>query len=706
MDENQLLQLRQAITAGISDGVRQGVAAASREPNAQGTNKTTQFGRTSGSTGGGGGGSLLGKPFESASKHLEEVTKNAGGDIKTLGTNLAGATPIISEFKEKFGGVIGYAEDTQNTFRSLSRVGAGLEGRLGELRSGAADTRMSMDQFANMVGNNSELLSGFAGGVTGGIQRFRQLSKAMMEGDTIGAMLNLGYSLEGANEFILKNMEVQRREARFRNADGSMNSQLMLQSSLKMAESLDVMAKVAGKDLKQMQDDLVSRQRNGATQARLRLLEQQGVKGAGEAYRSAQTSLAAAPQVAKDLVDDLVQTGVPMSKATQIFASTNKEAYAAAVAQANAIKRGDTAAARAMGERVTGAAAAFANSTQGLELATKATIHPIAAAQAKNLEEVGPLIDQIKERAKQIGEPLTDTASYIKTFNDIIKQTTDVTSSQKSGGVKGQELSVELNAIQLSIANSASLVNDSIGKFMTSNTLLIEGVGTVADKLAAILKMAGAGTASIPAMTMPNSQNPQTERNDEDPSVDPRFNGNPPRRALGGPVNANRPYRVGEQGEETFIPGMDGAIIPNMKNALNKLPDIVKQLQQDMAQFGAPMSAATQAAAAMGKQSAAATGTNRDTGMDGSMIPNIKNIASRLPAAMDQLQQDMAQSSSMSSMSGMSGDDLSTLIKQGEVTIELLNRIAGINTTQARNSEKQLRSVRSAGNLMIGIGRA
>ena len=99
MDENQLLQLRQAITAGISDGVRQGVAAASREPNAQGTNKTTQFGRTSGSTGGGGGGSLLGKPFESASKHLEEVTKNAGGDIKTLGTNLAGATPIISEFR-------------------------------------------------------------------------------------------------------------------------------------------------------------------------------------------------------------------------------------------------------------------------------------------------------------------------------------------------------------------------------------------------------------------------------------------------------------------------------------------------------------------------------------------------------------------------------------------------------------------------------
>ena len=673
MDENELLQLRQAIAAGISDGVRQGVAAASREPNAQGTNRTTQFGRTSGSTGG--GESLLGKPFDAAGKQLAEVTKNAGGNITSLSENLTRATPILSKLTEEFGAVVGYAEDTQNTFRALSRVGAGLEGRLGELRSGAADTRMSMDQFANMVGNNSELLSGFAGGVTGGIQRFRQLSKAMMEGDTISGMLNLGYSLEGANEFILKNMEAQRREARFRNADGSMNSQLMLESSLKMAESLDVMAKVAGKDLKQMQDDLVTRQRNGATQARLRLLEQQGVQGAGEAYRSAQTSLAAAPQVAKDLVDDLVQTGVPMSEATKTFAATNKEAYAAAVAQANAIKRGDAAAARANGERLTGAAAAFANSTQGLTMATMAQVSPIAAAQAKNLEQVGPLIDQIRERARQIGEPLTDTASYIRTFNNIIKQTTDVTGAQKSGGIPGQELSVELNAIQLAIANSASLVNGSIGKFMTSNTTLIEGVSGVATQLESILRLAGAGTAAIPAMTTPNSENSQTERNNEDPSVDPRFNRPLPGRALGGPVNANRPYRVGESGEETFVPGMDGAIIPNMKNMLNRLPDITKQLQQDMAQFGAPMSEAARVAAAMGRQSAETIDANRDNGLG-------------------------------SNERGMSGDDLSTLIKQGEVTIELLNRIAGINTTQARNSEKQLRSVRSAGNLMIGIGRA
>ena len=44
----------------------------------------------------------------------------------------------------------------------------------------------------------------------------------------------------------------------------------MLEASLRMAKSLDVMAKVAGKQLDQMQDEIINRQRVGATDAKLR----------------------------------------------------------------------------------------------------------------------------------------------------------------------------------------------------------------------------------------------------------------------------------------------------------------------------------------------------------------------------------------------------------------------------------------------------
>jgi hypothetical protein len=45
----------------------------------------------------------------------------------------------------------------------------------------------------------------------------------------------------------------------------------------------------------------------------------------------------------------------------------------------------------------------------------------------------------------------------------------------------------------------------------------------------------------------------------------------PPGRAVGGPVNSGSAYRVGERGMETLVPGFDGTIIPNMKNAISAL---------------------------------------------------------------------------------------------------------------------------------------
>ena len=48
-------------------------------------------------------------------------------------------------------------------------------------------------------------------------------------------------------------------------------------------------------------------------------------------------------------------------------------------------------------------------------------------------------------------------------------------------------------------------------------------------------------------------------------------NGGGPPRAIGGPVNSGSAYRVGERGMETLVPGFDGTIIPNMKNAISAL---------------------------------------------------------------------------------------------------------------------------------------
>lgn len=44
------------------------------------------------------------------------------------------------------------------------------------------------------------------------------------------------------------------------------------------------------------------------------------------------------------------------------------------------------------------------------------------------------------------------------------------------------------------------------------------------------------------------------------------------RRAMGGPVKANRPYLVGEMGRELFIPKTPGIIVPNHRIETNRMP--------------------------------------------------------------------------------------------------------------------------------------
>ena len=637
MDEEEL---RRTIAAAIKDGIRDGMSATARvQADAKSGKVTSNYGGSSGGSNLPTG--IMGAPLKAAGEQFKRTVTDAGGNVTSFVTSLAAGMPITAAFGEEIKGAIGYLEETNYAFKQLSKVGAGLEGRLGELRVGAAETRMTLGDFANTVGNNSELLAGFAGGVTGGIKRFRQLSSAMMEGDTITGFQNLGYSLRESNEFILKNLEFQRRDAKFRNKDGSMNQELMLQSSLKMAESLDVMSKVAGKDLKRMNDELVERQRSGATQAKLRLLEQSGIKGAGESYRAAQTSLAGAPKAARDLVDDLLQTGVPMSESTKAFMATNKEAGALGRQMATAIKNGDKEKAKQLGEQLTAASLAFSNSTEGLTLATYAQVNPIAKMVAGNLEEVGSIIDQVAEHARKIGEPLTDTASYVRTFNDIIANVSNITNQQKGGGIDGQKISVALNDVQLALANAATEINKNIGTGMSDGPIVtaLEAGGTLLRN--SIQTFAG----SFPNLSGELRTEATTEG--ELPDLSSRLT----KKAIGGGVVSGEAYKIGELGPETFVAGMDGAIIPNMKSMLNRMPDIAKQLQDEMAAFGAPISKATKSALATS--------------------PKGGSVEEKL----DILNQTMLQ-------------------------------LVNINTIHKDIGNKQVRTMRSAGNLMSGLGRA
>ena len=222
--------------------------------------------QTSSSGGGGtGGGSStdFGKSVNNATTAASNFTKfltNQSSVVENMKSQASVLPPIFKSFGNSAADFIGYLDDTQRTFQSLSKVGAGFNGDLGALRAATANTRMTLDVFANMVGNNAQNLTVLGGSVNQGAKRFSELSRVMFEdGKVIAGMANLGYSLEESNEMLLTNASLLGRQAMLT----GMSDKAVTQATLDMAQNIAVMAEISGESAEKQKQDLVDSQRDG-----------------------------------------------------------------------------------------------------------------------------------------------------------------------------------------------------------------------------------------------------------------------------------------------------------------------------------------------------------------------------------------------------------------------------------------------------------
>ena len=731
--------------------------------------------KASGNSGGGGGGSgggfSMGKLGSAASGIFEGALKGFGNVLDKGGGRVGDSLKGVST---KAAALVGYIEDTNGAFQSLSKVGLGFDADLGSLRMGAAKTRMPLDQFAGLIAKNSNELAGFGTGVNKGAKRFAQLSNSMFESGLIENMLNLGYTVEESNEFLLENMAIDRRRTRLM----GLSQGQQVESAIRLATTMDVMAKLTGKSAKEQQDALKDRMRDGATQAKIRLLEMDGVKGASESYKQAQASLAGSPKVVGDLMADLVQTGVPMTEATKNFAATNKEAYALLQQAAQATKRGDTAAAEKYAKDAAAATASFANSRQGLTIATLAQVSDIAQSQADRLQEMGPIIDAMAENNKKIGAGLGTTADYISTFNTMLKELTQDSTLQQGGAQKNQEAQQTIMKGQLQLADTASKANDAIGKVMRDSKLAQDTLALVATK---VNEVASTFAKAVEAMSLAAGANklealienvPTTDQEKKDVKVVQDPNSTSAQRldalsrlghiigenglqtedynlkqaleiekglkdvkiggdddgdkgtsifdkitgglfkAEGGPVTASSPYIVGEEGPELLVPRVDGDIFStgDSRNIMMAQEAIGSDIESSMQSFlGALNLAGQQQVQSLGNLDLS-TNFAKTTPDVSSITPNMKQTMNKAMDMAKNMQDNMSDNATNAQNIAKAGAGQMENAGSVEEKLDILNQtmlqLVGINNMQTQIGNKQIKTMRSTGNLMQGIGRA
>lgn len=644
---------------------------------------------SSGGGTGGGGSTDFGKSVNTATTAASNFTKfltNQSSVVENMKSQASVLPPIFSSFGGAATDFIGYLDDTQRTFQSLSKVGAGFNGDLGALRAATANTRMTLDVFANMVGNNAQNLTVLGGSVNQGAKRFSELSRVMFEdGKVITGMANLGYSLEESNEMLLTNASLLGRQAMLT----GMSDKAVTQATLDMAQNIAVMAEISGESAEKQKQDLVDSQRDGKNIAANRRMENRGIHDATQTMNTALVSLGPLGSAAKAFAQDMNQTGVPMSDMTKNFKLMHPETAANIEAMQKVRESNMTTAQKnkEIARLSDQAKAAFAEESVGdtqLFAASVGQLNSIGESQAKVIAETRAFtegVEKVQARMQAAGEGTVSTAEAAKIY---LEEARNVVRAQTGGGNEGQSISRELNKATIDLANSAAEMQGTVAKNLTANTHLQNEIATGIRSTVEITRQLresfdlgnfiGDDAEMNPILTDRNNftelfkgvtygnairvtpvdvlnQARDADKKDSQNSVSSNSTLEQGRKAIGGGVLSGEAYKIGELGPETFVAGMDGAIIPNMKSMLNRMPDMAQQLQDQMATMGAPM---TEAA---------------------------KNAMATMPQ-------------------GGSVEEKLDILNQ--TMLQLVN----INNMQKDIGNKQIRTMRSTGNLMSGLGRA
>ena len=421
------------------------------------------------------------KEIDSALGAMKNSIAQGGGSISDFSRGVESLVPNIPLLKQLTGGAVGglqYIEQLQDTFNMLSKVGAGGAGDLGELQRLAGEANLALPTFANLVAQNSELLAGFAGGVDAGKRRFVALNKELYDTGLISQFKNLGYSSEEASEFVLTNMDSMRRSARLQGLTDA--DQVAVAAEL--AKNLSVVAKLTGKDAKGLQDEMVARQRDGATIGAIRLKEMNGAANAAENYDAILAATSGLPKVAQDLIKDQIQLQAPLSEATQGFAAINSRANDIAAQLNNALDRGASKEeVTRLADEYAAAVTGFAATAEGARISTLAQVSGVGETQAGVLGELKPQIDALDEIISGNVTAMTTAGQAADAYLENVRKLRDGVDQQANLDKKRGPGQVALNFVnegQVALAEASGTINEDIGKQVQSNTALVSALNS------------------------------------------------------------------------------------------------------------------------------------------------------------------------------------------------------------------------------------
>ena len=176
---------------------------------------------------------------------------NLSKELLVGGTNFADFAQHLPLVGSYLAPLVGVLDDNINSFREMTQTGVDFGGSIFNLRRAAAESGLSMENFARVVGENSTTLALMGGSAGDGARRFRNISGELQR--NFGPQLSrLGFTMEETADATASYLEIQTRLGRSQR----MSDSQLAAGSAAYALQLDRLSKITGKRRDQIAEEL------------------------------------------------------------------------------------------------------------------------------------------------------------------------------------------------------------------------------------------------------------------------------------------------------------------------------------------------------------------------------------------------------------------------------------------------------------------
>ena len=419
-------------------------------------------------------GENLKKTFSALAEGMVDLTgkllqgTDKSSDLFSAFERLPGVAGLVAS---GFAKVARFQEENLGAYQKITDAGVSFGGSLTEMRTAAASTYMTLDQFTGLMKRNSETFARLGGTAEQGARSFTAMSNSLMKSEAGDNLRALGFTTEQVNEGLagyLANTGARTRQE-------MQNTGALTKGAAEYLTQLDALAQITGKSREELEKEQKARNQNAAYQAALMSMTEPQRKAMeqGAAEMKAKFGKAGEEMYMAQML------GLPpMTEASQKLTAMAPEVAKASQAMVdNAKAGGDLASQQRLSAKATEGAAQAANRLGG-----------IAGALSFSSDSTGQALMGLTKEANRARAQGTESArAGEEQLQQITEEQKKRAESEAKNAVEAQKAIQELGQSILSILMPAikllTAVINPLAKFVSAVMTQFEKLNGVIQSL-------------------------------------------------------------------------------------------------------------------------------------------------------------------------------------------------------------------------------